>query len=425
MKREVKKWKRQLRCRLWRKRLYSPLFLVVYTFAWYTLYRFCLYGGIRRRLPLLGACALFFLLYLIFFEAEYVIYKKKSKKQLYRELEIGENSILLPDGKEYSFGEVRWYYYKKEQIGLFLKGHRFLWLDTEKLTEKNRELLSVKLTQRGLFARQFWRIPMALLLVLVTLAGCCGVIRSGMKYNGKLSWKIDEWKNSRQVTLTHTNLYRDGILGIFQDLGEKTELPESLCLVNAVQIDFQPDGTIQGFDLFLAGYDGAKQYVGSYLVDYRASRSGKMTVWLNGAAADETYDEEKNIQALAEGLSGEFLKKELESEAESDQDVSFRLSYRGGDSFTVTCRKRQVEGKGDSYEEKDDRIWEREYRISRSGMADSSPEVRGLSAQNASDRDTSVRRRINGNDTFRMREKAGTARRSADRVSAAFKRKEV
>lgn len=195
----------------------------------------------------------------------------------------------------------------------------------------------MKLTQRGLFARQFWKVPVALALVLVTVAGCGGVAWSGMKYNGKLSWKIDEWRNSRQVTLTHNNLYRDGVLGIFLDLAEKTKLPEHLCLVNAVQIDFQPDGTIQELYLFLAGYDSEYRYTGSYLVDYRDSRSGKMTLWLDGAVSDETYQEERDIQTLVEGLNGDLLRTELETE----RAMTYRLSYRGGGSFTVTCREKR------------------------------------------------------------------------------------
>ena len=398
LKKEQKKWKRELRRDLRQRRLYHPVLLAVYAFAWRTLYRFCMYGGVRRRVPVLGACGLLFLIYWLWVQAELLFYQKRSRKQLYTELEIEKNEFRLPDGGRYSFGEVQWYRREKERIALFLKGHRFLWLDTEKLTGKNRELLIMKLTQRGLFARQFWKVPVALALVLVTVAGCGGVAWSGMKYNGKLSWKIDEWRNSRQVTLTHNNLYRDGVLGIFLDLAEKTKLPEHLCLVNAVQIDFQPDGTIQELYLFLAGYDSEYRYTGSYLVDYRDSRSGKMTLWLDGAVSDETYQEERDIQTLVEGLNGDLLRTELETE----RAMTYRLSYRGGGSFTVTCREKQAE-EGGTYEE--DNTWKREYRIGKSGMA-----------ERTSDGDFTY-----GTAGFRLWEKADTAGGASDEVSAAFK----
>lgn len=141
LKKEQKKWKRELRRDLRQRRLYHPVLLAVYAFAWRTLYRFCMYGGVRRRVPVLGACGLLFLIYWIWVQAEFLFYQKRSRKQLYTELEIEKNEFRLPDGGRYSFGEVQWYRREKERIALFLKGHRFLWLDMEKLTGKNRELL--------------------------------------------------------------------------------------------------------------------------------------------------------------------------------------------------------------------------------------------------------------------------------------------
>ena len=56
------------------------------------------------------------------------------------------------------------------------------------------------------------------------------IYRSAQAYEGRLSWYIDEAKHKRSVELVHDNIYSDGIQGLFDDLGEKLELPEELYL---------------------------------------------------------------------------------------------------------------------------------------------------------------------------------------------------
>ena len=312
-------WRRKLRGFLWTGRLFCPLFLVVYVTAWGAFVRLCLYGGVRRNLPLLALCMTFFAVYLIVYLVELCLYGKRSLKRIFSQFEIEENRIAAEweedDRKQqavFELRDVRWYRKKKGQIFLFLKGHRFVWLDTEQISEQKREFLEMKLTQRGILATHFWRIPIALILAGVTFLGAAGTAWSAVPFNGKLSWVINELQSSRRVRLVHNNIYEDGLDGILEDIRGKVDLPEKLCLVNSFNLHFQADGTVETLYTFVKGFDENGNFVDSYLISYDAADSDKITIWLGGAA-DMEFDQEKDLEPLLEAMRVLPLKETVEN----------------------------------------------------------------------------------------------------------------
>ena len=312
-------WRRKLRGFLWTGRLFCPLFLVVYVTAWGAFVRLCLYGGVRRNLPLLALCMAFSAVYLIVYFAELCMYGKRSLKRIFSQFEIEENRIAAEweedDRKQqavFELRDVRWYRKKKGQIFLFLKGHRFVWLDTEQISEQKREFLEMKLTQRGILATHFWRIPIALILAGVTFLGAAGTAWSAVPFNGKLSWVINELQSSRRVRLVHNNIYEDGLDGILEDIRGKVDLPEKLCLVNSFNLHFRADGTVETLYTFVKGFDENGNFVDSYLISYDAADSDKITIWLGGAA-DMEFDQEKDLEPLLEAMRVLPLKETVEN----------------------------------------------------------------------------------------------------------------
>lgn len=312
-------WRRKLRGFLWTGRLFCPLFLVVYVTAWGAFVRLCLYGGVRRNLPLLALCMTFFAVYLIVYFAELCMYGKRSLKRIFSQFEIEENRIAAEweedDRKQqavFELRDVRWYRKKKGQIFLFLKGHRFVWLDTEQISEQKREFLEMKLTQRGILATHFWRIPIALILAGVTFLGAAGTAWSAVPFNGKLSWVINELQSSRRVRLVHNNIYEDGLDGLLEDIRGKVDLPEKLCLVNSFNLHFRADGTVETLYTFVKGFDENGNFVDSYLISYDAADSDKITIWLGGAA-DMEFDQEKDLEPLLEAMRVLPLKETVEN----------------------------------------------------------------------------------------------------------------
>ncbi len=318
-KKEEKHFKGKLRGFLFTERLFSLLFLVFYIPAWGAFVRLCLYGDVRKNLPVLAVCVLFFLVYLAVYLVDVRLYKKRSPGKRYTQAELKENRVLLwkeeegqENSAEFDLKDLRWYRKRKGQIFLFLKGHRFVWLDTERLSEQKREFLELKLTQKGIFAARFWRIPIALLLAAVTFLGAAGVVWSGIPYNGKLSWAVEELRSSRKVRLVHDNIYEDGLDGILADIRKKVDLPETLCLVNSFNLHFQADGTVESLYTFVKGFDEEGNFVDSYLIDYDRAGSGKITVWLGGAA-DTEFEKEKDLTPLLEAMRVLPLKETVEN----------------------------------------------------------------------------------------------------------------
>lgn len=307
---EERNWKRKLRGFLWMRRLCSPIFLIVYLLAWRAFLQLCIYGGVRRYLPLLLACMAFFAGYLLWYLAELRLYGKRSVRRALTQFEVEDNRVL----SECSFElrDVRWYRKKKGQIYLFLKGRRFVWLDTEQASGQKRELLELKLTQKGILATHFWRIPVALVLAAATFLGAAGAVWSAVPYNGRLSWALDELWSSRKVRLVHNNIYEDGLDGILEDIREKVDLPEKLCLVNSFNLHFRADGTVETLYTFVKGFDEDGNFVDSYLIDYDASVSDNITIWLGGAA-DMEFESDKDLTPLLEAMRVLPLRETVEN----------------------------------------------------------------------------------------------------------------
>ena len=180
------------------------------------------------------------------------------------------------------------------------------------------------------FPKTLFRITFCMeLMVLLTIVVFFGtrIIESGMKYNGKLSWKIDEWIRSKKITLEHNNIYEDGIEGIFEDLETKLDLPEELYLVNQFSVKFNYEGTITDIYSFFYGRDDSGK-TRTYLLDYSNRKSDKMTVWMDGNAGGE-YDEADKMQPLFDLMNHVDLKNELSRYNNEQSSCDFELKYFG------------------------------------------------------------------------------------------------
>ena len=180
------------------------------------------------------------------------------------------------------------------------------------------------------FPKTLFRIIFCMeLMVLLTIVVFFGtrIIESGMKYNGKLSWKIDEWIRSKKITLEHNNIYEDGIEGVFEDLETKLDLPEELYLVNQFSVKFNYEGTITDIYSFFYGRDDSGK-TRTYLLDYSNRKSDKMTVWMDGNAGGE-YDEADKMQPLFDLMNHVDLKNELSRYNNEQSSCDFELKYFG------------------------------------------------------------------------------------------------
>lgn len=213
--------------------LINPIFIVIYGVAAYYFSQLCQYGGVRQKAPILLLCAIFFAGWLIWFIIRVILNSKKKE----------------------GFDET------KKSTGVKV------WI-----------LIS--------------------LLILISITGFFGykVYYSGVKYNGKLSWYLDELNRKRTVELTHNNIYKDGVKGILKDINSKTKLPKEMYITDDFDVRFKADGTVTYISTFIYGKDDDGK-LKTILVDYDKNKSNKIVMYLNGNA-NADYNGDKVLEPL-------------------------------------------------------------------------------------------------------------------------------
>ena len=123
------------------------------------------------------------------------------------------------------------------------------------------------------------------IIVVLLVTGYFGVriVYAAIPYNGKLSWKIDEFLHKKEVDFIHTNFLEDGAEGIFTDLDEALDLPEELYITESFALSFDEHGEISKLDTFLYGKD-EKGTTKTYLISYDKAMNEKITVWIDAVS---------------------------------------------------------------------------------------------------------------------------------------------
>lgn len=230
-----------------------------------------------------------------------------------------------PEIERFPETSVKWYVRRRHFCQFFLKDKRVVLLDLRELTREERDFLDVKLSSITFLGRGTWRAAAGIFLAAVTLYGGWGVAESAVPYQGKLAWFLDDLKDKRTCTLKHDNIYEWGIEGILEDVREKVNLPENLCLSTSFNLHFAPDGEIITLDTMLYGFDEEGDFVDSYLISYNRAHSGKMTIYLHGASS-ASYDESRALAPLVEGVGVLPLRETVE---EWQREECYGILYYG------------------------------------------------------------------------------------------------
>lgn len=340
--------------------LTNPVNLAIYWISWHHLCFLCRYGRPSRNIPILALCFFWWVCAIGYGLWLWRRYEKGGCQVVFSRLLSQEKGLVLaategndltdsvltetvkndkgpagePIGVKAAVGQsirwipegsIKWYIKRKHFCQLFLKEKEVVLLDLRKLTGEERDFLDVKLWAVRPFGKGAWRVAAGLLLAAVTLRGSWLVVDSALPYRGKLAWYLDDLKDKRTCALKHDNIYKWGIDGILEDVREKVHLPESLCLVNSFNLHFAPDGEILTFDTMLLGFDEEGDFVDSYLISYNRARSGKISIYLHGAAGS-SYDESRSLDPLVEAVRVMPLRETVE---EWEGEPCFGILYYG------------------------------------------------------------------------------------------------
>lgn len=192
----------------------------------------------------------------------------------------------------------------------------------------------------------FWIEIVAIVLLTAFFAG--RIIYSAIPYHGALSWKVDEWMRKKEVPLEHNNFFRSGVEGVLEDLDERLDLPEELYIVNQYQMTFDASGTIQMIYAFLYGQDTGGD-TRTYLVDYDASKSEKMNVWIDGEA-NEDFNESMRLEPMLQILKEAPVAETVYDWEDARGAEIYEILYLGRRSFrkdaSLICLPGDVDGDG-------------------------------------------------------------------------------
>lgn len=190
----------------------------------------------------------------------------------------------------------------------------------------------------------FWIEMFLFITASVFFAG--KIIYSGIPYHGALSWKIEEWKNKKQISFKHNNIFEAGIEGILADLDKSLDLPEELYISGQFQIGFNETGVIQELDTMVYGKDKNGQ-TSTYLIDYDADDGETMTVWTD-KNTDAVYDSDKLLSPMLEILKDADWEDQVKGWSETlEEQQTYELLYLGYRSFHSPEGLKYVSGDAD------------------------------------------------------------------------------
>lgn len=342
--------------------LTRPVNLALYWLSWHHLCALCRYGQRYRNVPVLAACVLWWIGATGYGLWLWGRYKKGRCPVVFGRILLGEKGLVLAGAEEKAAdigktadignaadigktvdaglntadGEdglkrkipenaIKWYVKRRRFCQFFLRGKEVALLDLRQLTEEERDFLDVKLSAVRPPGKGPWRVAAGIFLAAVTLQGGWLVVQSAIPFQGRLAWFLEDLKDKRTCALKHDNIYEYGIDGILEDVREKVDLPENLCLATSFNLHFAPDGEILALDTMLCGFDEEGDFVDSYLIGYNRAQSGKLTIYLHGAA-ETSYDESRALEPLTEAVRVMPLRETVE---EWEGEQSFGILYYG------------------------------------------------------------------------------------------------
>ena len=310
-----------------------PVNLVVYGITWFHLYTLCQFGRLHKNIPILLACLIWWIGVVLYGLYLWICFNRKA-------LPNDSWDVISAIKAE----DVKWYIKRKGYCQFFMKNKSVITANIQGLDREKQDFLDLKLSAVSALGKRKYRLAAGIFLAIVTVYGSVLVIKSAMPYQGKLSWYLDDLKSKRSVKLVHDNIYESGVEGILKDIRDKVELPEKLCLATSFNLHFAPDGTIQTFDTMLCGFDEYGDFVDSYLITYKASRSKKIDIYLGGAYR-EAFDIDKDFRPLVDAVSVMPLKETVE--VWSGQE-SFGILYYGAREWYSPEGIRYLNYKGES-----------------------------------------------------------------------------
>lgn len=284
--------------------LTNPLFVLVYIITFYELHSLFKYGRYNYNYVILIVCLILFLILFIYL-IKNIRKQTDIPKEIIKKYSVNEDSIRLDDynGLEIKINDIKFFKVKKKYTYIILKNNDVIILSLEDIDEYYKDRLKEKLLDKKVKSnlKNIWIYLSIIILFFTTVYYGIRIYETSINFNGKLSWKLYDFKNKKTAKFDNNNIYNDGIEGILKDINEKVNLPGKLYVSDSgFNVEFSKDGTIESFYVFIYG-DNENGELQSYLLDYDLSKSKKITIYLNGYI-NADYNEDKLLEPFVNAM---------------------------------------------------------------------------------------------------------------------------
>lgn len=294
------------------KMLCSPVFVLIYWYFCKTVYKFCMYGGVKKRGSILIVCLVYFLLYLICFLVRI------------RKIQIAGE---LPE----HLNGVKWYDFSKNLFYLFDKKNGFF---AKKCSGEEKDYFRLKYSELPKYKHFFWKVPAYLILITITIMTICGVMKSGTNLNGKLAWYLFELRHTPIVAepSEEESTEQEPAVIVVREIVEET-VDET----DAGQEGTSHDETDVTEEALPNQYPDKKLYGTIQLAaQYYEDENGEKNYYY------EVYQyifSDSKYQKVNETLQGLYEKKELEYQEYYEQNGPFTYEEPNLSGY-IECRQR-------------------------------------------------------------------------------------
>ena len=305
--------------------------LGLYLAMWRVLYSLAKVGNLRTNLPIFFVIGLLLLLMVVEIVITYIIHLKNAF--LYNnmsQLTIDDKQLTieiknLNYSRTYTWDKLVKIRENKKWFFLYFKGKCFMpivkQLGQNSYTEELGKLLRVNKPIKK--THKIWVI---LIFIVITVGGVYEVGTCAFKFNGALSWKINELQTDRKIELKDKNFYTSKLQGIMDSVKANMSMEPNLMTSNIV-ISFEPDGTIKTIDTYIYGYDINHKLKTGYLLYYDKSKASKLTVhtqdWGNGGTL--AYEPKNDLSIPIRMLN----KIPLEKDTKQWKEKEYAVIYKG------------------------------------------------------------------------------------------------
>lgn len=167
-----------------------------------------------------------------------------------------------------------------------------------------------------------WYYFAILALIAVSSFTAYDVYQSSIPYQGKLSWIIDDLKNTRKVNFERNNVFDYGVEGILDDIQAEISMPEELFISNEFSLSFNEAGIITSIYSSIYGKN-EKDETETFLVSYDMDEDDQISVRLGGHDDLSNPPDEMRLDPLIDAMNLIDIEKTISEWKSETYDIYY------------------------------------------------------------------------------------------------------